>query len=146
MRHPGVNATAIASATITGMSTATAPVGTHPAWIPDAGVALPAGSRIADVGCGDGRSSVALALAYPEALVDAVDGDEQAIATARERARSQSVTGRVSFRHADPATLRVGDLPAYDLVIAPAHLRDAAARLARGHGVLVVRDDLPTQP
>ena len=128
------------------MSTATAPAGTRPAWIPDVDVALPTGGRIADVGCGDGRSSVAIALAYPDALVDAVDGDEQAIATARDRARSQSVTGRVTFRHADPATLRVGDLPVYDVVIAPAHLRDAAARLARGHGVLVVRDDLPARP
>jgi 16S rRNA G1207 methylase RsmC len=126
------------------MSTATAAVGTRPAWIPD--VALPSEGRIADVGCGDGRTSVAIALAYPDALVDAVDGDERAIATARDHASAECVTGRVTFRHGDPATLRVGDLPVYDLVIAPAHLRDAAARLARGHGVLVVRDDLPARP
>ena len=126
------------------MST-TAIAGTRPAWIPD-DAAPPAGARIADVGCGDGRSSVALALAYPDALVDAVDGDARAIARARDRALAERVTGRVTFRHADPATLRVRDLPVYDVVVAPAHLRHAAARLARGHGVLVVRDDLQARP
>ena len=128
------------------MSTATAGVAPRPAWMPDLDAARLADGRIADVGCGDGRSSIAIALAYPDALVDAVDADERAIAAARDNARAAGVTGRVAFRHTDVAKLRVGDLPRYDLVITSARLRDAAARLARGDGDLVVRDDGAARP
>jgi ubiquinone/menaquinone biosynthesis C-methylase UbiE len=127
------------------MSTATAPVGRRPAWMPAVDEALGAAGRIADVGCGDGRSSIAIALAFPDALVDAIDVDARRIAAARDDARSRQVTGRVAFRHADAATLRLGDLPAYDVVVAPAHLGDVARRLARGRGVVVVRDELPVR-
>ena len=71
-------------------------------------------ARIADVGCGAGWASIALARAYPAAEVTGVDTDAEALAGARQRAADAGVAGRVNFRAADAASLR--DAGGYDLV------------------------------
>lgn len=70
-------------------------------------------SAIADVGCGAGWSSLALARAYPAARVHGVDTNAQTIELARRHAREASAEERVSFAVADAAHLDGGP---YDLV------------------------------
>lgn len=53
--------------------------------------------RIADVGCGAGWSSIAFALAYPNAVVDGLDADDASIADARRHAAEAGVADRVRF-------------------------------------------------
>ncbi|GAA4836054.1 class I SAM-dependent methyltransferase [Luteimicrobium xylanilyticum] len=59
-------------------------------------------ARIADVGCGHGWSTIALARAYPGAQVVGLDVDEPSLAAAAEHAGGAP---NVSFRLADATTL-----------------------------------------
>lgn len=61
--------------------------------------------HVLDLGCGTGRSSIALATAYPHATVVGVDLDPASIAEARDRTAATDVADRVSFEVAD-ATVR----------------------------------------
>ncbi len=63
------------------------------------------GGRIADVGCGEGWSSIALARAYPEATVIGIDVDAPSINAARANAAAEGLADRVEFRLADGAGL-----------------------------------------
>lgn len=60
-------------------------------------------ARIADVGCGHGWSSIALATAYPRAHVVGVDIDAPALVAARSHA---ATVANVTFVDADADTLR----------------------------------------
>jgi SAM-dependent methyltransferase len=60
-------------------------------------------ARVADVACGLGRSTVAIARAYPKVHVDGIDLDEASIARARELLPGSGVEDRVAFHHADAA-------------------------------------------
>ncbi len=90
------------------------------AWIerglPDVHARLAAGGRAADVGCGGGWSSIALARAYPAVTVDGFDLDEPAIERARRSAAALGLSDRVRFHAVDPAEADHGD--GYDLVTA----------------------------
>jgi 2-polyprenyl-3-methyl-5-hydroxy-6-metoxy-1,4-benzoquinol methylase len=70
-------------------------------------------TRIADIACGAGWSSIALARAYPSATVDAFDLDDASIADARRNASESGVADRINFEVRDAATANAG---AYDLV------------------------------
>ncbi|HSK15694.1 MAG TPA: class I SAM-dependent methyltransferase [Gaiellaceae bacterium] len=70
--------------------------------------------RIADVACGGGWSSIAMALAYPNATVDGYDVDEPSIELARRNAQEAGVDDRVRFHVRDGAER--GDEGAYQLV------------------------------
>jgi len=99
---------------------------------------------VADVGCGAGWSTIALARAYPGARVHGVDANPRVIELARRHAYETQVQGRVSFTVADAAHLDGGP---YDLVCFFECLHDmprpvdalARARelLAEGGAVLV---------
>jgi SAM-dependent methyltransferase len=101
-------------------------------------------ARIADLGCGQGFSSLALATAFLDAHVDGIDTDPASIADARAHARDAGLDGRVRFTCADATAL---DGP-YELIVILEALHDmarpaealAAARaaLADGGTVLVV--------
>ena len=103
-------------------------------------------ARVADVGCGQGFSTVAVARAFLGAHVDGLDADPASVADAQRLALDAGLDGRVRFIEADAT-----DLPAhgrYDLVLILEALHDmarpldalAAARaaLAPGGAVLVV--------
>jgi SAM-dependent methyltransferase len=74
------------------------------------------GARVADVGCGGGWSSIAIARAYPGVAVDGFDLDEPAIERARASAQAAGVADRVTFHAVDPG--EAGPPHRYDLVSA----------------------------
>jgi cyclopropane fatty-acyl-phospholipid synthase-like methyltransferase len=61
--------------------------------------------RVADIGCGQGLSSVAVARAYPKVLVDGIDLDEASIADAEKVSEEAGVADRVTFSVDDAAAL-----------------------------------------
>ena len=104
------------------------------------------GARVADVGCGQGWSTIALARAFPGARVDGLDNDDASVAEARRHAADAGVAGRARFVAGDASELaRHGR---YDLIVVlealhdlarPAvALRAARAALADGGTLLVV--------
>jgi len=102
--------------------------------------------RVADLGCGQGWSTVALAKAFPKAWVDGIDADPGSIEDARRHAAEAGLDGRVRFIEADAAQF-AGQGP-YDLVVILEALHDLArpaealeaiaAALTPGATVLVV--------
>src|SRR5262249_57480012 len=97
------------------------------AWvaaIPDVHARLSAGppARVADLGCGGGWSSIALARAYPRARVSGFDSDAPSIALARRNAAESGVSDRVTFEVRDAADPELAG--AYDLVMAVEALHD----------------------
>lgn len=106
------------------------------------------GARVADVGMGEGWSSIALATAYPEARVDGFDVDAASVDAARVHAEAAGVADRVRFHHADAAGL--ADHGPYDAVVAFECVHDmpnprpvlAAMRAATAaDGVVVIMDE-----
>jgi 2-polyprenyl-3-methyl-5-hydroxy-6-metoxy-1,4-benzoquinol methylase len=82
------------------------------------------GGRIADVACGGGWSSIALAGAYPKVRVDGFDLDPASVADARANAEAAGLADRVTFEvrdAADPALCA-----RYDLVCVFDSLHDMA--------------------
>jgi ubiquinone/menaquinone biosynthesis C-methylase UbiE len=69
-------------------------------WIPalrDVQEKLEAGARVADVGCGKGASTILMAKAYPRSRFFGFDYHDKSIEAARESARREGVSGRVTF-------------------------------------------------
>ncbi len=118
-------------------------------WLPALGPAaqrLATGGRLADLGCGQGWSTIAVARAFPGAEVWGIDSDSASIAEARATADEQGV--RVRFECADAAEL-VTSGP-FDVVMVLEALHDmarpvetlAAVRAAlSADGVLLVADE-----
>jgi 2-polyprenyl-3-methyl-5-hydroxy-6-metoxy-1,4-benzoquinol methylase len=78
-------------------------------------------ARVADVACGEGLSTIAIARAYPKARVDGIDSDAASIAAAERHLAGSGVEGRVTFHTRDAAELE-GDR--YDLVYIHEALHD----------------------
>jgi ubiquinone/menaquinone biosynthesis C-methylase UbiE len=78
------------------------------------------GARIADVGCGEGWSTMALASAYPKAQVVGYDLDRASIVAADEHAASQGTTA--AFYQRDAADM-AADGP-FDLILILESLHD----------------------
>lgn len=58
-------------------------------------------ATVLDLGTGSGAIALALAKAWPEAVVTAVDKSEEALALARENAEACALAGRVTFLSSD---------------------------------------------
>lgn len=71
--------------------------------IEDLQAMLVRGARVADIACGVGWSSIAIAKGYPTTHVDGFDLDERAIATARRAAAENGVADRATFHVRDAA-------------------------------------------
>jgi protein-L-isoaspartate O-methyltransferase len=81
-------------------------------------------ARVADVACGMGWSSIAIARAYPLATVDGFDLDPDAIADAVRNAEAEGLADRVSFRVADATAPELSRR--FDLVTILESLHDMA--------------------
>jgi 2-polyprenyl-3-methyl-5-hydroxy-6-metoxy-1,4-benzoquinol methylase len=79
-------------------------------------------ARVADVACGEGYSTLAIARAYPKARVDGIDLDRASIEAARSHLSGSGVEDRVSFHHRDAADAELEG--AYDLVYMHESLHD----------------------
>ncbi len=84
-------------------------------WIPALGLepVLSEGAHVADVGCGQGVTTVLMAEAFPNSRFVGVDPHKAAIEQARQRAAAVGVSDRVRFAVADAASLDGGP---YDVV------------------------------
>jgi SAM-dependent methyltransferase len=85
-------------------------------WIPSLdGVKekLEAGAKVADVGCGKGASTLLMAKAFPKSRFIGFDYHDKSIEAARDAAKSEGVSDRVSFE-----VSKAKDFPgkAYDFV------------------------------
>ena len=115
------------------------------AAMPDVVARLQAGgARVADVGCGQGWSTIAVARAFPAAGVDGLDADDASIAEARRHAARAGVGARFSAGDAS----ELAQHGPYDLIMILEALHDMArpaealgaarAALADGGTLLVV--------
>ncbi|MFE9535772.1 class I SAM-dependent methyltransferase [Streptomyces sp. NPDC006691] len=108
------------------------------------------GGVVADVACGSGYSSIALAQAYPKARVHGLDLDERSVSDARENAREAGVADRVTFEVRDAGDRDLAGR--YDLVCVFDALHDMArpvevlrscrALLAPGGSVLLMEPNV----
>jgi len=105
-------------------------------------------ARVADVACGQGRSSIEIARAYPKVLVDGIDSDTASIEFARKNLEGSGVENRVSFRDRDAAD--AGLAGRYDLVTIfealhdmsyPVEVLRAARGLLAAGGVMLIGDE-----
>ena len=119
-------------------------------WLPNIApfhTTLEAGpTRVIDIGCGHGWSSIALAKAYPQATVDGYDPDAYSIEQARGHAEDAGLSDRVRFHAVDGATI---DAKA-DLAMAfecihdmpnPVEVLGAARRALAEDGAMLVVDE-----
>jgi SAM-dependent methyltransferase len=105
---------------------------------------------VADVGCGTGWSSIALAQAYPTVRVDGFDLDQASVEAARANAATAGVADRVSFAvrdAADPAFAGRYDLvtvfeAVHDMARPIDALRALRGLLAPGGAVLVADENV----
>lgn len=103
-------------------------------------------ARMADIGCGEGWSTIALAHAYPNTMFVGIDLDAPSVEAARRNASEAGVADRVEFRHGDAASLD-GKFDAAIIIEAVHDMADpvpvlAAARNAlRQGGSLIVVDE-----
>ena len=105
-------------------------------------------AAVADVACGAGWSSIAIASAYPKVIVDGFDVDEASVERARENAAQADLDDRVRFQRQD-----VGDAELegrYDLVTVfeavhdmsrPVEVLRALRSLAGEEGTVLVMDE-----
>jgi 2-polyprenyl-3-methyl-5-hydroxy-6-metoxy-1,4-benzoquinol methylase len=92
-------------------------------------------ARVADIACGQGRSSIAIARAYPKVRVDGIDADRASIERARENLAGSGAEDRVTFQERDAGDPELAGR--YDLVTIFEALHDMsypvqALRAARG--------------
>jgi len=115
--------------------------------LPDLLALLEGDARVADVGCGEGWSSIGLARAFPRATFEGFDVDAPSVAAASANAQQEGVSERVRFATADAATLaaRAGEFDVvtafecvHDLPDPVAVLRAMRAAVRPGGYVLVM--------
>jgi SAM-dependent methyltransferase len=108
-------------------------------------------ARVAEIGCGGGWASIAIAKAFPKVLVDGFDFDKPSIVLARRHAFEAGVANRVRFDVRDaaaPGSAGSGD--PYDLVVAfecihdmsrPVQALQTMRRLVADTGSVLVMDE-----
>jgi 2-polyprenyl-3-methyl-5-hydroxy-6-metoxy-1,4-benzoquinol methylase len=116
--------------------------------VPEIDALLRTGGRVADIGCGLGWSSIAVAQQYPRAVVEGFDPDGPSVAGARANAAAAGVEDRVVFHELDAAA---GEGKGrYEVVMAlecihdlarPVEVLTAMRRLVADDGVVLVMDE-----
>ncbi len=105
-------------------------------------------ATVADVACGQGRSSIEIARAYPKVLVDGIDSDRASVESARGNLAGSGVEDRVTFVARDAADAELAGR--YDLVTIFEALHDmsypvdvlrAAGGLLADGGLMLIADE-----
>jgi ubiquinone/menaquinone biosynthesis C-methylase UbiE len=105
-------------------------------------------ARVADVACGEGHSSLAIARGYPNVRVDGIDMDAASIAAANEHLAADGVGDRVEFHLRDAADEELAGN--YDLVYIhealhdmsyPVEVLSACRGLLNDGGKVIVADE-----
>jgi hypothetical protein len=105
-------------------------------------------ARVADVACGEGYSSLAIARGYPKVRVDGIDMDEASIAAARRHLAGSGLEDRVTFLLRDAGDKQLAG--SYDLVYIhealhdmsyPVRVLSACRRLLAEGGTVIVGDE-----
>lgn len=105
-------------------------------------------ARVADIGMGQGWSSIALARGFPTIRVDGFDLDEASVAAAQVNAREAGVADRVSFQVRDAGDPELAG--AYDLALAvecvhdmsdPVSVLRVMRRLVGAGGTVLIVDE-----
>jgi SAM-dependent methyltransferase len=105
-------------------------------------------ARVADIACGAGWSSVAIARAYPNAIVDGYDLDEASVELARENVAGSEVADRVTVHLRDAGDPELAG--SYELVTVfeaihdmsrPVEVLRALRGLATEDGAVIVMDE-----
>jgi 2-polyprenyl-3-methyl-5-hydroxy-6-metoxy-1,4-benzoquinol methylase len=120
------------------------------AAMPDVAARLQADppARIADIGMGQGWSSIALAKAFPQARVDGFDLDEASVAAAQENVRAADVADRVTMMARDAGDPELAGQ--YDFALAvecvhdmsdPVAVLSAMRRLVGPGGTVLIVDE-----
>lgn len=116
--------------------------------LPEVEAKLRTGGRVADIGCGEGWSSISLAQGFPHIRVDGVDIDAGSIERAKQHAHAAGVADRVLFHLASAEYQPLAGT--YDLVTAFECLHDMAYpvevmkmmhALAEPDGVVLIADE-----
>jgi SAM-dependent methyltransferase len=122
-----------------------------PDWLaslPGVDAKLRDGGKVADIGCGDGWSSIGIALHYASVTVDGFDVDGDSVDAARQHAASFGLGDRVRFTQVDAASVPAAG--EYDLVAAfecihdlpdPVAVLRSARRMVRPGGTVLVMDE-----
>ncbi|HEY2597255.1 MAG TPA: class I SAM-dependent methyltransferase [Candidatus Dormibacteraeota bacterium] len=106
-------------------------------------------AHVADLACGGGWSSIAIARAYPGVTVDGYDLDSSSIEQAARAAAAAGLSDRVRFHVADAAAMSAAE-GTFDLVTIfeavhdvsnPVGMLTAALRMLRAGGRLLVMDE-----
>ncbi len=110
-------------------------------------------ARVADVACGEGRSSLAIARGYEKVLVDGIDSDAASIDAAQRHLAGSGLEERVAFHLRDAADEELAGR--YDLVYIHEALHDMSypvkvlqacrALLADGGSVIVGDERVPDE-
>ncbi len=107
------------------------------------------GTKVAEIGCGEGWAAIELAKAFPSVTVHGFDLDDASIATARKNAADEGVADRVAFEVKDASDEALAGQ--YHLVAAIECLHDMSnpvdalrtmRRLRAPDGVVLVVDEL----
>jgi len=105
-------------------------------------------ARVADLACGQGRSSIELARAYPKVQVDGIDSDHASIEFARRNLEGSGVEDRVAFHEVNASD--PGLAGRYDLVTIfealhdmsyPVEVLEAARSLLAAGGLMLIGDE-----
>ncbi len=105
-------------------------------------------ARVADVACGAGWSSIAIARAYPNVTVDGLDLDAASVELARGNLAGTGIEDRVSFQHRDAGDPELAG--SYQLVTVFEALHDmsrpvdvlrALGSLVADDGAVIVMDE-----
>ena len=121
------------------------------AWfpgVPELHSRLQAGARVADVGCGTGWSSIAIAKAYPNVTDEGIDLDSASIQDAQANALAAGVGDRVHFEVRDAGDPKLAGqfdvVTAFETIHDMAHPVDALramCSLARPGAYVIVMDE-----